>query len=170
MIHFTIPAIDVQAKPTRRKPNPRWTRKWIGAYASLRPRQYSTVRGQKYLTWKLHVCKCANQAGLETPLYWTKENPAYMLVVTYFRDAKRRNPDCENVQKLVRDSLAYVLKGTGARGDDEWVAGAHTLPQYDLANPRVEVWIFGQYEIARYLMTLRMAMLPFSHENGESGL
>lgn len=98
MIHFTIPAID-WITTNRKTGRVTHYRNLIGAYVSLRPRAYRTNKGEKQIFWNDHVRQCANKVGIETPVQWTRKNPCYMIIVPYFRDAKRKNPDVENVSK-----------------------------------------------------------------------
>jgi len=68
----------------------------------------------------------------------TIEKPVYVHVVPYFQS--RVHCDPENVRKLGVDSM-YLGAGEGS-GQDKYVFGSHSGPNYDIENPRTEFYIW----------------------------
>ena len=143
MIHLVIPAIDFVYTDKRGE----HVQKGIvdGYYSAGRRRAWGNPRWRRYVEWKKHVKRIADEVGLGH-VAWSEEEPCYMVVVAYFRT--RVHQDTENICKGIRDALVY--EGPGG-GDDKWCCGFHTLPRYDKERPRAEAWLYGSEERAQFL-------------------
>jgi Holliday junction resolvase RusA-like endonuclease len=88
---------------------------------------------QAYRQYKQRVQLAAKAAGLQLPMRATRGDPVDVSVRAFFADG--RHCDCGNVQKGVCDALFYGGSG------DKHTSGSFSAPQYDAANPRVEVTV-----------------------------
>lgn len=139
MRHFTVPGLDYQLQYGKRVGH---IQRGIVEAFYVRGKVPGGDRLKRYLAWREHVCLFAGLAGVQTPMVVTKDKPIYVYTEALFRSGVHADP--ENVNKAIRDALAYVPKGYSAilkRGSDKWMGGADALPQYDKENPRVEVYI-----------------------------
>lgn len=102
----------------------------------------------RYQAWKERVQDYAAMVGLELPLRPTKENPVYVVTVSYFRSGV--HPDPSNVHKGIVDALCYVSAEERAlgekRGSDKWVGGGFESPRFDKISPRAEICVLASQE------------------------
>lgn len=149
---FTVPALPWRSPKTGKKRlvvdckytegrDPNWTRKL------------------RYQSWKMHVQKCAAEAGVKLPLRPTKLLPLYIVTIAYFQSGV--HADCSNVWEGVTDALCYVSPQEQKllhikKGSDKYTGGLFFAPRYDKGHPRVEVIVFaGEQEFLNHVATLR---------------
>lgn len=88
--------------------------------------------------WKDRVTTTMGHKYSKVAVIATIERPVFIHVEPYF--SSRIHCDPENVRKLLVDAI-YLEAGPGS-GQDKYVFGSHAGPQYDMMNPRTEVWLW----------------------------
>lgn len=112
------------------------------------PRGYTTTNRRsrpsaaliRYHEYCRKVRKCAEQAGVELPLFADKENQLVVKTIAYFENGV--HPDPLNVNKGVGDALFYKEKSASKnarKGNDKQTGGSYAPPRYDRQNPRCVV-------------------------------
>lgn len=114
-----------------------------------KPEGYRATHGKwcalskKVMVWNAKVRDAATQAGLECPLFVTREDP--MCIITRAVYPTWTFSDPQNVSKALIDALFWIdpkkkkdmkVKGQG----DKYVCGVWYLNLVDKENPHTQVW------------------------------
>ena len=100
---------------------------------------------KQVMAWNATVREAASQAGLECPLFVTRDEPMCVLTCAVYPTWTFSDP--QNVSKALIDALFWVSpqqkKERTVRGQgDKYVCGAWYLNIVDKKNPHTKVWIW----------------------------